>query len=99
MKSETVVKITFDGKSYAICAPWKYLAYHRLRVIEQDGTGYFGCADTLEEAQRVADQAFESIASQKAMERDFRSFHEISEADCGHLGEWTSQPDPPGPKL
>jgi hypothetical protein len=99
MSQETVVKITFDGKSYAIWAPEKYLAYHRLRPVEPDGTGYFGGADTLEEAQKVADAAFRSILSQKAMECDFYSFHEISEADCGHLGEWTSQPDPPGPKL
>jgi hypothetical protein len=95
MKSETVVKITFDGKSYAIWAPEKYLAYHRLRVVEQDGTGYFGGADTLEEARKVADAAFRSIASQKAMERDFRSFHKISEADRGDLPKLMAQ-DPDG---
>jgi hypothetical protein len=93
---QTVVKITFDGTRYSIFAPVKYLAGHRLRVIEKDGTGYFGGADTLDEARRVADSAFKSILSQVAMERDWRSFHAVSEADCGHLGEWTSQQDPAG---
>lgn len=88
---ETVIKITFDRKSYTIWAPLKYLPYHRLRPVEPDGTGFFGSADTLEEAQTLANLAFRSILSQKAMERDFRSFHEVSEADRGHLGEWTEQ--------
>ena len=96
--AQTVVKITFDGarpiSRYSILVPVKYLAGHRLRVIEPDGTSYFGGAETLDEARSEADAAFKSILSQIAMERDWRSFHEISEADCGHMGEWTSQPDP-----